>query len=55
MRIILAIYYTHYFKNTNGVAGEYSLRKSASMISGGGTEAANHHSQAAGAEAANHR
>jgi hypothetical protein len=49
-------YYTHYFKNTNGVSGECSLRKPASMISGGGSEAANHHSQpeAAGAEAANH-
>jgi hypothetical protein len=47
-------YYTHYFKTTNGVSGEYSLWKSASMISGGSAEVANHHSQAAGAEAANH-
>jgi hypothetical protein len=70
MRIVLAInqllftlfdyyadyfsYYTHYFRNTNGVSGEHPLQKSASMISGGGAEAAEHHSQAARAEAANH-
>ncbi len=51
-------YYTHYLKNTSGVSGpgdsDYSWRKFASMISRGGTEAANHYSQAAGAEAANH-
>jgi hypothetical protein len=39
------------FQNTNGISREYSLQKSASMIS----EAANYHSQAAGAKAANHR
>jgi hypothetical protein len=47
-------YCTHCFQNTNGGLGEYSLRKSASMIFRGGAEAANHHSQAVGAETANH-
>jgi hypothetical protein len=45
-------YYTHYSQNKNGVAGEYSLRKSASKLSRGDTEAGNHHS--AGAQAGNH-
>jgi hypothetical protein len=45
-------YYTSYFQNTNGVSGENSLRKSTSMISRRGAEAAKHHS--AGAAAANH-
>ncbi len=45
-------YYIYYFKISSGVLGEYSLRKSASMFCGSGTEAANHHS--AGAEAENH-
>jgi hypothetical protein len=53
MRIILAIILI--ISNTNGISGEYSLCRSASMISGGGTEEANHHSQAAGAKTANHR
>jgi hypothetical protein len=37
-------YYADNFKNTNGVSGEYSFWKSVSMISGGGAEAATHHS-----------
>ena len=45
-------YYTHYSQNKNGVACEYLLRKSASKLSRGGTEAGNHHS--AGAQAGNH-
>jgi hypothetical protein len=45
-------YYSHYSQNKNGVADEYSLRKSSSKLSRGGTEAGNHHS--AGAQAGNH-
>jgi hypothetical protein len=48
----IPIIVTHYSQNKIDVAGEYLLRKSASKLSRGGTEAGHHHLN--GAKAGNH-